>query len=132
MRDRENTDSQADISFGRLRRGMCFALLLLGALPSPGRPQESPASAMSPAHAFTIGDGAFRLDGRPIQIISGELHFARIPREYWRHRLRMAKAMGLNTIATYVFWNYHETTPGTFDFRTGNRNLAKCKRAHQL
>ena len=92
-------------------------------------------AGMSPAqqatHAFTISDGAFRLDGKPLQIISGEMHFARIPREYWRHRLRMARAMGLNTVATYVFWNYHEVRPGVFDFRTGNRDLAAFVRMAQ-
>jgi beta-galactosidase len=35
----------------------------------------------------------------------------------------MAKAMGLNAVATYVFWNYHETAPGIWDFSTGNRNI---------
>ena len=87
--------------------------------------------AQRATHTFAIADGAFRLDGKPLQIISGEMHFARIPREYWRHRLRMAKAMGLNTIATYVFWNYHEIKPGVFDFRTGNRDLAAFVRIAQ-
>ncbi|MFI5234992.1 MAG: beta-galactosidase, partial [Gemmatimonadales bacterium] len=51
------------------------------------------------------------------------MHYARIPRAYWQARLRMAKAMGLNTIATYVFWNFHETKPGHFDFSTGEHGL---------
>ena len=51
------------------------------------------------------------------------MHYARIPKEYWRHRFQMIKAMGLNTVATYVFWNYHETEPGKWDFETGNKNL---------
>ncbi len=82
-------------------------------------------------HDFRITQGQFLLDGKPFQIISGELHYARIPREYWRHRLRMAKAMGLNTIATYVFWNYHELKPGVFDFHSGNRDLAAFLRIAQ-
>ncbi|HEY5087502.1 MAG TPA: beta-galactosidase [Gemmatimonadaceae bacterium] len=92
-----------------------------------------PATAQQRAiHDFRIAEGAFVLDGKPLQIISGELHYARIPRQYWRHRLKMARAMGLNTIATYVFWNYHEVRPGVFDFRTGNRDLAEFIRiAHQ-
>ncbi|HZE85533.1 MAG TPA: beta-galactosidase, partial [Puia sp.] len=53
-----------------------------------------------------------------------EMHPARIPREYWRHRIQMARAMGCNTIAVYVFWNYHESSPGNFDFSTGNKNIA--------
>ena len=59
-----------------------------------------------------------------MQLISGEMHPARIPREYWRHRIQMAKAMGCNTIAAYVFWNYHEQKQGVFDFKTGNKDIA--------
>ena len=67
---------------------------------------------------------SFLLDGQPYQIISGEMHPARIPAEYWRHRIRMAKAMGCNTIAAYIFWNFHETEDGVFDFTTENHDLA--------
>jgi beta-galactosidase len=84
-----------------------------------------PASLLAQTgHRFTLGKTDFLLDGKPFQIISGEMHPARIPREYWRHRVRMAKAMGCNTIAVYVFWNYHETSPGVFDFSTGNKDIA--------
>lgn len=82
-------------------------------------------------HTFTIADGNFLLDGKPIQIHSGEMHYARIPKPYWRHRLKMMKAMGLNAIATYVFWNYHETAPGIWDFKTGNRDIAAYIRIAQ-
>jgi beta-galactosidase len=57
------------------------------------------------------------------QIISGEMHYPRIPHEYWRHRFGMARAMGLNTISTYVFWNVHEEQPGRFDF-SGGKDVA--------
>ncbi len=53
-------------------------------------------------HSFEIKEGSFVYDGKPVQIHSGEMHFARVPEEYWRHRLQMIKAMGLNTVATYV------------------------------
>lgn len=76
-------------------------------------------------HHFAIADGNFLLDGKPIEIHSGEMHYSRIPQPYWRHRLKMMKAMGLNAVATYVFWNYHEITPGVWDFKTGNKNVAK-------
>src|ERR1700742_700494 len=75
-------------------------------------------------HVFSFGNGEFLLDGKSFQIISGEMHPARIPREYWRHRIRMAKAMGCNTIAVYLFWNYHESSPGVFDFTSGNHDIA--------
>lgn len=74
--------------------------------------------------SFEIKDGQFLLNGKVVQIHSGEMHYARIPREYWAHRLKMLKAMGMNTVATYVFWNYHTTAPGVWDFQTGNKNLA--------
>jgi beta-galactosidase len=75
-------------------------------------------------HTFTLGDTDFLLDGKPLQMISGEMHCARIPKEYWRDRMKMAKAMGLNTIGTYVFWNAHEGVQGKYDF-TGNNNIAE-------
>ena len=82
-------------------------------------------------HSFGFGQGAFLLDGKPFRIISGEMHPARIPREYWRHRIRMAKAMGCNTIAAYFFWNYHESAPGQYDFTTGSHDLGAFMRIVQ-
>ncbi len=79
---------------------------------------------------FTIEGDHFLLNGKPFKVISGELHYARIPREYWRQRLRMARAMGLNTVATYVFWNVHEPEPGVYDF-SGNADLAAFVRMAQ-
>lgn len=75
-------------------------------------------------HTFEVKDGNFVYDGKPIQIHSGEMHFARIPRQYWRHRLQMMRAMGLNAVATYVFWNYQETAPGVWDFKSDSRDVA--------
>jgi beta-galactosidase len=75
-------------------------------------------------HQFTLSSSDFLLDGKPMQIISGEMHPARIPQAYWRQRIQMAKAMGCNTIAAYIFWNYHETKEGVFDFASENRNIA--------
>lgn len=79
--------------------------------------------AQQPAHRFGVEGDHFVLDGKPFQVIAGEMHYARIPREYWRARLQMARAMGLNTVATYVFWNVHEPKPGVYDF-SGNNDLA--------
>lgn len=74
---------------------------------------------------------AFLLDGKPFQIRSGEMNPSRIPVEYWRHRIRMAKAMGLNTIAMYLMWDYLEETPGQFDFHTDRRDFARFIRLCQ-
>jgi len=81
-------------------------------------------------HSFEIDGEHFALDGKPFQIISGEMHYARIPREYWRDRLRKARAMGLNTISTYVFWNLHEPKPGVYDF-SGQSDVAAFVRTAQ-
>jgi beta-galactosidase len=76
-------------------------------------------------HVFSLSKTEFLLDGKPFQIIGGELHPARIPKMYWQHRIQMAKAMGCNTIAVYIFWNYHESSAGVYDFTTDNKNLAE-------
>jgi len=79
--------------------------------------------AQKARHTFALGDSAFLLDNKPFQIISGEMHYPRVPREAWRQRMRMAKAMGLNTIGTYVFWNLHEPQKDHYDF-SGNNDIA--------
>ncbi|MES2277537.1 MAG: beta-galactosidase family protein [Bacteroidota bacterium] len=81
-------------------------------------------NAQKAKHTFAYSDTAFVLDGKPFQMISGEMHYPRVPREAWRARMKMAKAMGLNTIGTYVFWNLHEPQKGKFDF-SGNNDVAE-------
>ena len=81
-------------------------------------------------HSFRAQDGQFLLDGKPFRIVSGEMHYPRIPRAYWRDRLRMARAMGLNSVTAYVFWNEHEQTPGVYDF-SGQRDVAEFVREAQ-
>jgi beta-galactosidase len=97
----------------------------LGGVPV-ARTQSSPAVA----HHIGIEGDHFSLDGKPLQIISGELHYDRIPREYWRDRLKKARAMGLNTISTYVFWNVHEPRPGVYNF-SGDADVATFIRTAQ-
>ena len=73
---------------------------------------------------FEIKDGDFYVNGKATRILSGEMHYSRIPHQLWRHRLQMMKGMGLNTVATYVFWNWHEVEPGKWDFE-GDKNIAE-------
>jgi beta-galactosidase len=80
-------------------------------------------NASAARNSFVIKNGNFVYNGKPIMIHAGEMHYARIPAPYWRHRLKMMKAMGLNAVATYVFWNYHETAPGVWDWQTGSHNI---------
>jgi beta-galactosidase len=93
-------------------------------------PAFAPAQAKKTTHVFATQGDHFILDGKPFKVLSGELHYARIPREYWHERLKMAKAMGLNTIATYVFWNVHEPQPGQYDF-SGQYDVAAFVKAAQ-
>ena len=104
---------------------LAAALALVFTLPTAAHSAARPTP-----HTFAIEGTHFTLDGHPFKVLSGELHYARIPREYWHARLKMARAMGLNTIATYVFWNVHEPTPGHYDF-SGNNDLAAFIRAAQ-
>jgi beta-galactosidase len=83
-----------------------------------------------PGGAFVVEGDHLLLHGKPYQVIAGEMHYARIPREYWTHRIQMARAMGLNTVATYVFWNMHEPRPGVYEF-SGNADVAAFIRAVQ-
>ena len=74
------------------------------------------ASPEPMSHSFTIGEKDFLLDGKPLQIRCGEIHFARVPRELWRDRLHSLKAMGLNAVCAYLFWNFHEFEQGKYDW----------------
>lgn len=85
----------------------------------------SSAQAQKAKHTFKFSETEFLLDDAPFQIISGEMHPARIPAEYWKQRIQMAKAMGCNTIAAYIFWNYHESDEGIYDFTTENHNIGE-------
>lgn len=73
---------------------------------------------------FEIGERDFLLDDRPYQVISGALHYFRVHPDLWADRLRKAKLMGLNTIETYVPWNFHAPEPGVFDL-SGRRDLGR-------
>lgn len=104
-------------SFVRLLGLLCCLLTGMVALAAAS------ASTPVPAHTFGWKGEQFLLDGKPFVIRSGEMHYPRVPRSYWRDRMRKMRAMGLNTLCTYVFWNLHEPKPGKFDFK-GNLDLA--------
>lgn len=74
---------------------------------------------------FTLENDRFVLDGKNISIKSGSVHYSRVPFAYWDDRLARLRAMGANTVMTYVPWNWHETKKGTFDFRSEGRDLAR-------
>jgi beta-galactosidase len=96
-------------------------------LPHVACAQGAPAAS----HTFVIGDKDFLLDGKPLQIRCGEVHFTRVPRAYWDHRLKMAKAMGLNAVCVYLFWNKLEWKEGQFDWSGENAAAEFCRLAQQ-
>ena len=98
------------------------ALLVMAVLP--------PVSAARKGGTFTVGDKTFLLNGKPFVVKAAELHYPRIPRPYWEHRIKMCKALGMNTVCLYVFWNIHEQQEGKFDF-TGNNDVAEFCRLAQ-
>ncbi|MGO3732891.1 MAG: glycoside hydrolase family 35 protein [Vagococcus sp.] len=74
----------------------------------------------------------FYLDGKPMKIWSGAIHYFRIHQDDWYHSLYNLKALGFNTVETYVPWNMHEKQPGVFDF-SGNLDIeAFIKQADEL
>jgi beta-galactosidase len=85
---------------------------------------------VSKSGTFEAGDKTFLLNGKPFVVRAGEIHFPRIPREYWEQRIQMCKAMGMNTICIYLFWNFHEQQPDQFDF-TGQKDVAEFVRLIQ-
>ena len=101
---------------------LALAALLLAATAS--------MQAASKPGTFTTGNKTFLLNGKPFVVKAAEVHYPRIPRPYWEHRIQMCKALGMNTVCIYVFWNIHEQKEGQFDF-TGNNDVAEFCRIAQ-
>ncbi|XP_063740149.1 LOW QUALITY PROTEIN: beta-galactosidase [Eleginops maclovinus] len=97
----------ARLMFGNL----LLLLLLLGhSLGAPG------------SFSVDYQKDCFRKDGEEFRYISGSIHYNRIPRVYWKDRLLKMYMAGLNAIQTYIPWNYHEESPGQYNF-SGDRDV---------
>ena len=105
-------------------RSLGKALILLAAL-------ALARGLAAQTHSFRLGEKDFLLDGKPFRIMAGEIHYQRIPRDYWADRLLKLKAAGLNTVGTYVFWNALEPEPGQWDFSGGNDLAAFIRTAQR-
>lgn len=97
-----------------------FAILLSTFACTPGKA----------AGKFEVGNKTFLLNNKPFVIKAAEIHYPRIPKEYWEHRIEMSKALGMNTICLYIFWNLHEQEEGKYDF-SGNKDVAEFCRLAQ-
>ena len=93
----------------------CACLLALSLAAASRAPEEKGGK-------FEAGKNTFLLNGEPYLVKAAELHYPRIPRPYWDNRIKMCKALGMNTVCLYVFWNAHEPEPDRFDF-TGQNDL---------
>ena len=89
-----------------------------------------PSDAQKTKGTFEAGNGTFLLNGNPFVVKAAEIHYPRIPKPYWEHRIKMCKALGMNTVCIYIFWNIHEQREGQFDF-TGNNDVAEFCRLAQ-
>lgn len=112
----------------RLNTFMLMAAIALGGTAAAGpeamQNLQKPQAGVPVDFSFGGENGCeFMLNGKAFQIRSGEIHPQRVPRQYWQHRIRAAKAMGLNTIAFYVFWNQLEQKDGSWDF-SGMNDIA--------
>ena len=63
-----------------------------------------------------LKDEQFLIDGQAIRLRAGEIHPGRIPFEFWEDRIKKIKALGLNTVSVYIFWNEIEPKEGEFVF----------------
>jgi len=89
-----------------------------------------PTYAQKAKGTFEAGEGTFLLNGKPFIVKAAEIHYPRIPKPYWDHRIKMCKALGMNTVCIYIFWNIHEQHEGQFDF-TGQNDVAEFCRLAQ-
>ncbi|MBQ7142909.1 MAG: beta-galactosidase [Bacteroidaceae bacterium] len=89
-----------------------------------------PSNTQKAKGTFEAGNGTFLLNGNPFVVKAAEIHYPRIPKPYWEHRIKMCKALGMNTVCIYIFWNIHEQREGQFDF-TGNNDVAEFCRLAQ-
>jgi beta-galactosidase len=80
--------------------------------------------------SFAVGDKTFLLNGEPFVVKAAEVHYPRIPQPYWEQRIKSCKALGMNTLCIYIFWNLHEQREGEFDF-TGQNDVAEFCRLAQ-
>jgi beta-galactosidase len=118
-------------------RGPALVVGLLVSLFAVVARGESPKPAPLPdgkPHKLGLHDQQFWIDDQPLQIVAGEMHIARILPEFWEDRIKKARAMGLNTVSVYLFWNQIEPTEGKFDWTGINdvRRFVKLCQANGL
>ncbi|HVU38548.1 MAG TPA: beta-galactosidase, partial [Opitutales bacterium] len=101
---------------GALAPALAFAQAPAADAPAPVLVPLTTVAPDGKPHKFEARDGQFFIDGQPTLLIAGEMHFGRVQPEDWDTRIKQAKAMGLNAISFYLFWNQVEKKEGQYDF----------------
>lgn len=99
------------------------ALAAIAAFSTPSL--AAPSTTPNAEAAFTYNRTTFLLHGEPFVMVGGQMDPQRIPPEYWRDRLVSAKAMGINTIFSYTFWNELEPHRGQWTGQQPANNIAR-------
>ena len=81
-------------------------------------------AASAPSPCLTWGEGELYKNGRPHRMLSGSMQYFRVHPDQWADRLQRLAALGMNTVDTYVAWNFHERAEGEVDF-SGWRDLER-------
>ena len=112
-------------------RKLALAALLLSAPAAQSVAATTGIDAAKKPGTFTVGDKTFLLNGQPFVVKAAEVHYPRIPRSYWEHRIQMCKALGMNAVCIYIFWNIHEQREGEFNFTDNNDVAEFCRLAQK-
>ncbi|MCX5394436.1 beta-galactosidase [Streptomyces sp. NBC_00094] len=104
----------------------------LDAMATEARPDTplANAGAVAGGVAYGVTRNGWSRDGAPWYPVSGEFHYVRHPAQHWERELGRMRAGGVGIVATYVFWNHHEQTEGTWDW-TGRKDLRAFMAAAQ-
>ena len=101
-----------------------IATVVAGNRSDPGSGSGGSGSGAKVGRSVSYDGRSFMVDSERLLVLSGSIHYARVPEQDWDRVLKLAKGMGLNTVQTYVFWSFHERVEGTLDW-AGPRNLTK-------
>ena len=104
-----------------MKKPLLYLLILVVAVLGSSCSQSSEGT-------FEVGKNTFLLNGKPFVVKAAEIHYPRIPKEYWEHRIKMCKALGMNTICLYVFWNFHEPEEGRYNFEWLDRAVSLAEK----
>lgn len=93
--------------------------------PSPTSGYLNLGTATAPnGDVLGINNQYLTYNGKPWMPVMGEIHYVRLPEDEWDAALARIKASGVDIVASYFFWNYHEETPGAFDW-SGRRDVRR-------